>query len=598
VTPPRKIIDRIAPSDYATSKRQLILKLVSQLRRERQPFESHWQELSDFFKPRRARVQLADFNRTKRSRWIIDSTPALALRTLSSGMHSGMTSPARPWFRLSTSDPELDEFASVKRWLHDTARRMYGVLSKSNFYQSMPTIYGDAGGFGTSALLMDANEQDVIRTYTFPLGSFFFANDDELRTRVFAREWNMTVRQLAKRFGIQNCSEAVRDLYARGDEEVWVPVVQVIAPNEEYDPERMLAKDKPFYSCYFERGGGPGQSGSGNQQPNFGDENIGFLRESGYDEFPVMGFFWERAGEDVYGTDCPGMMALDDSKQLQQGERKSLKAVDKMIDPPMVGPTTLQAQRSSILPGDVTYVDERNGQGFKPAHEVRLSIQELEAKQAQTRQRINAALYADLFLMLYNLDQAPTQGRQPPTATEIAERHEEKLLVLGPVLEQANQDLLGPSIDRLFNEMGRRGLLPPPPPEVQGAELHVEYESVLHQAQKAVALGGLERFAGQMITLSEVDPSSLDKWDRDEFIDAYGDAAGVPPKLIVPDEDVMKIRQARAQAQKAQQAAELASKVAPAAQAMSQTDPTAGLLGAMGGAGGAPEGAGAGGLNG
>ena len=58
---------------------------------------------------------MSDTNKgDKRHRAILDNTGTRALRTLAGGMMAGMTSPARPWFRLTTANPELDEEQAVK----------------------------------------------------------------------------------------------------------------------------------------------------------------------------------------------------------------------------------------------------------------------------------------------------------------------------------------------------------------------------------------------------------------------------------------------------------------------------------------------------
>ncbi len=138
--------------------------------------------------------------------------------------------------------------------------------------------------------------------------------------------------------------------------------------------------------------------------------------------------------------------------------------------------------------------------------------------------------------------------RRNITATEIEERHEEKLLALGPVLEQLNQDLLDPLIDNTFAFMAQQGLIQPPPEEVQGAGLKVEYISVMAQAQKLVGLSGLERFAGFTMNMAQANPQVLQKLDFDQMIDMYGDMTSVPPSVIRSDEEVEQIRQAEAQA--------------------------------------------------
>jgi hypothetical protein len=292
------------------------------------------------------------------------------------------------------------------------------------------------------------------------------------------------------------------------------------------------------------------------------DEQAKMLRESGYDYFPVLAPRWEVSGEDVYGTSCPGMETLGDIRQLQLGEKRGAQAIEKMVNPPMVAPTALKTVRTSLLPGDITYSDEREGQkGFRPAHEVNPRIQELEMKQDQVRNRIRRAFFEDLFLMLASSD------RRQITAREVEERHEEKLLALGPVLEQLNQDLLDPLIDITFDIMLKQGLLPPAPQELEGVPLKVEYVSIMAQAQKLVGVSGLERFAGFVGNLVSQtgNPALLDKVDTDQLIDVYADQISVPSEVVRSDEDVAAMRQERAQAQQAQAQAATINEVAGAA---------------------------------
>ena len=80
------------------------------LDRERQSWFQHWRELSDNILPRRGQF-LSFAGQSDRGRKLngkmLDSTGTLAARTLASGLMSGVTSPARPWFRLTVGDPAL-----------------------------------------------------------------------------------------------------------------------------------------------------------------------------------------------------------------------------------------------------------------------------------------------------------------------------------------------------------------------------------------------------------------------------------------------------------------------------------------------------------
>ncbi len=541
--------------------------LRGQLELERASFVPHWRDLGDYILPRRPRFTITDTNKgERRSSKIIDSTATLAARTLRSGMMSGITSPARPWFKLTTPDQALAGFGPVREWLQDVTDRMNTVFLRSNIYNALPIIYGDIGVFGTAAMFIEEDFKDVIRAYPLPIGSYSIANDARLQVKVFIREFRMTVRQVVEKFAdigpggkvdLRNISAAVASMWLSNNREPWVNVVHIIQPNDLFDQESPLAKHKQFLSVYYERGlssanGGTLVSGSVDEGK--------LLRESGFDNFPVLAPRWEVTGEDSYGTNCPGMIALGDVKQLQTGEKRSLQAIEKKVNPPMIAPTALQRKKTSILPGDITYHDERDGlKGIRPAHDINFQITELEEKQNQARQRISRSFFEDLFLMLARTD------RREITATEVEEKVEEKLLALGPVLEQLNQDLLDPLIDITFGFMLKQGLIPEPPEELAGVALKVDYVSIMAQSQKLIGIGAVERFAAFSAQVGEARPSVLDKIDGDKLIDIYGDLTSVPAGIIRSDEEVAIIRENRALAEKEAQEKEDALLAAKAA---------------------------------
>lgn len=559
------------------TKRQRLEVLRSQLDLEYSSFRTRDRDLAEQFLPERARFNLTDGNRgERRNLQIIDGTGPMAVRTLSSGMMAGITSPARPWMRLTTPDPDLANFPKVKDYLWIVTQRLLAIFQKSNLYNSLPVLYEDLGVFGTAPMLAEEDFDSVMRFNTFGVGSYRIAKDHRGMVNTFVREFRMTIRQLVDKFGSETpdgkpdwskFSAYVKEQYDRGNYETWIDVVHVIQPNAEFDPRRLQSKYKRFESCYYERGTGGGMSGSYMRQ---GPDENKYLRESGYDMNPILCPRWSVTGEDVYGTKSPGTIALGDARQLQWGEKKIAKAIDKMIDPAMVGPTSLRGQKASLLPGDITFSDAAsNNGGFRPAHEVQFRLDFAEQKQEQVRGRVRRAFFEDLFLMLAN------DTRSGTTAREIEERHEEKLLALGPVYEQLNQDLLDPMVDLAFYYASRFDVLPPPPEELEGMDLKVEYISVMAQAQKLVGIGSLERFTGFVGQVAQVDPSALDKVNRDELIDQYGEALSVPPGIILSDDQVAEIRGERARAAQAREQAEMISAGAKAAKDLSQTDMSA-----------------------
>lgn len=546
----------------------------AQLELERSSFYAHWRDLSDFISPRRSRFFSTDRNRgDRRNQKIIDSSATMAVRTLRSGMMSGITSPARPWFALETANPDLMENGEVKEWLHDVTVHMSGTFLKSNLYNCLPVVYGDLGVFGTGAMLIEEDIDHVVRFYPFPIGSYCISNDERLKVNVFYREFNMTVRQIVAKFGVNpdkpleidwsNISSMVMSLWQSKQYEQWIIVRHFIRPNPDYDPAKFHSKFKKYQSVYYEAG----LNQEGNQNNAYDGTT---LSNKGYDYFPVLCPRWEVTAEDVYGTSCPGMDALGDIKQLQLGERRGMEAIEKMVRPPMVGPTHLRNQKTSILPGDITFTDEREGQkGFRPAFELNPRIVELSQKQEEVRQRIKKAFYEDLFLMLAESD------RREITATEIDERKEEKLLALGPVLEQLNQDLLDPLIHTTFMIEMRQGNLPPIPQQLHGQPIKIEYVSTMAQAQKLIGIEGIERFANFSGNVIQRDPSAAAKVDSHKLIEIYGDMLSVPPGIIRTDDQAQALIDQQQKAQAAQQKMQMLQQGAQTAQTLSQT-PTSG----------------------
>lgn len=542
------------------TKRQYHDRRLTALKAMRNPWEAHWFELAENTAPARLRLILnADEGRPDRKK-IVDSTGTFALRTLASGMHSGITSPARPWFRLTTFDPDLKDYAPVKTYLAQVETRMREVFQSSNVYNAFHWGYGDLGLFGQSCSILVEDEDKVIRMIPLLHGSFWLARDHRGVASTLYRQFSWTVERIVARFGYDACSQTIKNCYDRGDYDERFTVNHAIEPRMERQAGKIDRRNKPWLSNYWEDGG---KHAVGAQ----------LLEESGFDSNPIIAPPWELVAEDSYAI-SPGMDALPDIKMLQVMQMRAGEAIDKKVRPPMTGPVSMKNNPASLMPGSVTYVDDPTGRAYRAAIEVNLSLTELENKIMQTQNRIERSYYADLFLMLANME-----GIQPRNTMEIAERKEEKLLALGPVLENIYGGQLAPVIDRTYEILESRGLLPPPPDELQGTELKIEYISMLAQAQKAISTGSIERLFSFAGNLAAVNPSVLDKIDMDEGVDIYGDLLGAPPSLIVPDEQVKKVREGRAaEAQRAAQAEQMAMAApaiqqgADAARVLSETD--------------------------
>lgn len=511
-------------------------KRLENLRSERSTFIPLYQELSDYHLAHRGRFLTSDRNKGhKRNTKQVNNTSRMASRTLSSGLMAGITSPARPWFRLSTGDSALDDIQAVKVWLHKVQATMYKVFSQSNTYNSLHQLYSELGVFGTAAMGIFHDFKNVIWCKPYTVGSYMIGLNGQNVSDSFYLEYELTVAQVIKQFGIDNVSHDVKQRWQNGNSESWVKIVHAIEPNDDRDNMSPLAKDKAWRSVYYEQS----DKTRGGAQ---------FLRESGFDGFPIVTPRWDVTAEDVYATDCPGITALGDTKALQLGERRMYQALDKVVNPPLQGPSSMKNKiHGGVLgPNDIVWHSE-NSPGLRSIYDYRPDMNAIMTVNEKAEGRISRAFYEDLFLMLANSD------RRQITAREVAEKHEEKLLALGPVLERLHTELLDPLIDRTFTILQQNGVLPVPPPELQGRELSVEYVSVLAQAQRLVATGAIDRLTQFTGSIAAVWPDARHKVDAARAVDEYAESLGVDPSMIKSDEQVAQAveqeRQAAAQAQ-------------------------------------------------
>jgi hypothetical protein len=529
-------------------------KRLEALRSERATFIPLYRELSDYHLAHRGRFLTSDRNKGhKRNTRQINNTSRLSSRTLASGLMSGITSPARPWFRLGTGDKTLDDAASVKEWLRDVQDIMYKVYSSSNTYNSLHTLYSELGVFGTGCMAVFKDFDNVIRCKTYTVGSYMLGMNGQDITDTFYREYEISVGQAVKQFGVENVSSHVAKLWENGNSEAWVKVVHAIEPNDKRDGASPLASEKPVRSVYYEASN------------TTGDDK--FLRESGFDEFPIMAPRWDVTGEDIYATDCPGITALGDTKALQLAEKRKYQAIDKLVSPPLQGPASLKNKMKgeTLGPNEIVW-HEQTGAGLTSIYtNYRPEIEQIKDEILNVENRVQRAFYEDLFLMLAQTD------RRQITAREVAEKHEEKLLMLGPVLERLHTELLDPLIDRTFSILQANGVLPPPPPELAERELEIEYVSVLAQAQRLVNTGAIDRLAQFTSNLAAIWPDARHKFNAVQSVDDYAEALGVDPAIVNSDEVVKEMADAERQAQAQQQAAAQAEQLANMAKTASDT---------------------------
>lgn len=550
------------------------------LRTNRYGWWVHWRELADFILPRRYKWLITPNQMSRGSpinQHILDSTGTLAARDLAAGIMMGCSDPTKRWFRYKIRGVDSSMPGPVAIWLAQVEKLVSLILAESNFYDALAIFYFDLVVFGTAVLLIYEDYNNVINCYNPCLGEYYVDMDAQYRPVIFGREFTHTIGEAADYFGVQNLSPSSAALWAQGGTSLTreLVVAQFLEPNNdgrEYGIDRKFA----FRECYWEWGGSASPQGGSSYSP-------GLLRKRGFYESPAIIGRWDLVSNDAYGR-SPGMDALPDIKQLQLETKRLSQGIDKMVNPPLVGDVQLKNQPASLLPGGITYVSgvmANRHPGFAPVYTINPQVKEMMEQLMQVQQRINKTFYRDLF---QTISQFVT--RSNVTATEIDARRAEAMLMLGPVLERLNHEVFAPAHERVFGIASRAGILPKAPAEIQGANINVEFTSMIELAQMANKANSIQELMTLASQYAAVDPQMIDNLDMDMGFDMIANLKVGEPKLIRNAEQLKKIRDQRAEAAQQQQqneAAERANKLAAGAKTLSETNMPGGgsALGAL-----------------
>jgi len=528
-----------------TMQRREVLKI------EHSRYKPEWESVSDYVLGYRPSSLTGSDSKASRNELLYNEKAKEASKILVSGMQAGITSPARPWMQYGMEDRDLMDYGPVKEWLDNCQKITLSILARSNFYKAMLLTYRDISCFGVTAKGIYENFDDVARFEPYGIGSYFLGTDGERKTDALYREQRMSIGGMVKRFGRNAVSSTVKNLYDKGKVDSKVKIVHAIEKNDGREFNSPLAREMAWRSTYIEEGA----------------EGQKLLLVSGFESKPFTAPRWQADDDDVYSNSYPGIDCLNTNKSLQVEELDYAIAREKMHNPPLVGDASLRNSGADLIAGGITYVPNMSASGkpgLAPVYDVNPRINELVAAIKQKESRIDRAFYADLFLMITDLDRAQI------TATEIAERKEEKMLMMGPVLESLNTEEFDPEIDRVFNMAQKAGLFPPPPQELENVDLKIEYISVLHQAQKAVSTASIEATTAFAANLSVVWPEVRHKIKPMQAVDEYAQAKGASPKILRGDEEAQARVDAENQALAQQQAMEQGAGAAQTAKTLSE----------------------------
>ena len=527
-----------------TDKAKNLLKRYDRLKSQRQNWESHWQEVADYMQPRKADVTKTRSKGDKRTELIFDGSPLQSVELLAASLHGMLTNPSTPWFSLRFKQNDMENEDEAKEWLEDATEVMYAAFNKSNFQQEIFELYHDLITFGTAAMFIEEDDEDILKFSTRHINEIFIAENDKGRIDTVFRKFSLSARATIQKFGdvsINIATKANKDPYEE------VEILHAVYPRSDFDPKKQDKQNMPFESVYLDA--------------ESGDE----LSVSGFREFPFVVPRYLKASHEIYGR-SPAMTALPDVKMLNEMSKTTIKSAQKQVDPPLLVPDDGFMLPVRTVPGGLNFYRAGTRDRIEPLNigantPLGLNMEE------QRRNSIRNAFYVNQLMM---------QNGPQMTATEVIQRNEEKMRLLGPVLGRLQSELLKPLIDRAFALILRKNLFRPAPEFLAGTDIEIEYVSPLAKAQKSTELSSIMRAIEILGSLSNVAPV-FDHINMDKLVRHLADIVGVPQKILKPQSELNAERQQAAQQQEqmqqmqqVQQLAEAGGKVAPLAKALPQ----------------------------
>ena len=494
---------------------------LSRLQEKRSTWESHWQEVADVMLPRKAEITRQRARGDKRHTQIFDATAVHALELLAASLHGMLTSSANRWFSLRFKETGLNDSDEAKEWLEDATKRMYDVIAKSNFQQEIFECYHDLIAFGTSCLMIEEDQEDVLTFSARHIKEIYIQENRKGYVDTLYRRFKMSAQATVEKFGIENVSKEIVNVLKKAPFDD-IDLVHVIRPRLDFDPQKQDKANMPYQSIYFEYGSGH------------------VISIGGFKENPYVIPRYLKASTEQYGR-SPGMNALPDVKVLNKMVEHSLKAAAKQIDPPLLIPDDGMLAPIRMSPGSINYYRSGSRDRIEPLN--------INANTAVTLNSENQR--RDAINKMFHIDQLVVTENRNMTATEVLQRQEEKMRILGPVLGRLQSELLSPLVTRVFNIMLRNQLFMPSPDILTQQELNIEYVSPMALAQRGQELQSLMKGLELFGSLAQTMPV-MDYIDEDGLVKQIISILGLPAKVIKSDAQVQQLRAERAE-QEAQQ---------------------------------------------
>jgi len=503
-----------------------IMAHFESIKSDRGLLDTHLQEISEVIIPNSKGFNSTETPGKKLMERVFDNTPIWANEQLAGAVHGMLVNPFQRWFQLKMTNKPLNEERAVKLWLDEVEDIIYAVFADpvANFNSQSHSLFLELAAFGTSPMLIQPTPgiSPGIRYTALPLRQTYVLEGGDGTIDTAFIQLIMTVKQAIETYGEKNVSESMRK---KGLKQPFskVDIVVAIMPRILRDITRIDNINKPWASTHVEM------------------DTKHVVKESGFDFFPMLVPRWTKRSGETYGR-SPGMTALPDANMLNEQMRTHLRAMQKIVDPPLLVPDDGYLLPIRTAPSSLNFF--RTGQSKDDRIHPLITNANWQASNLEldsTRERILRAFFLDRFRL--------QKEKIEMTRAEAVIRKEEDLQQLSPTVGRLETEFLNPLIDKTFTTLQKAGRIPPPPPEItKNDAIGIEYVSAIARAQKADESNAVLRSIEVLTPIIQAQPDILDNFNGDEIARATEKWFGTPVKLYNSRDEVQQMRDQRQQA--------------------------------------------------
>lgn len=498
---------------------EMVVRKHERMKANRVNWDSHWDEVADYVIPRKDDVFGSRTKGEKKHNKLFTSISVHANEELASALHGMLTNPSTVWFGLSTGNDELDQNKDIKDWLQDTTKRMISVLNASNFQTEVHQNYLDLGAFGTTILRVEEDKDMVARFQARPIYEAYIDESYKGIVDTVSYEYKKSLRVLRQEFGMEMFEqdhEMMKDLI--NDPQKEETVIHLVMPREDFALYKLDESNRPFMSVHVLK------------------RNMKVLKQSGFFESPYIVPRWTKISGEIYGR-SPGMKALSDIKMVNAMKKAVIQGAQKVVDPPLQAPDDGVLLPLKTAPGKINYYRAGSKDRIEPL---------ITGSRPDLGEDIINNVKEDIRKAFF-IDQLQIRQADRMTATEVMQRREEQLRMLGPILGRQHFEFLKPLVDRLFGIMSRKKLFKPAPAELQGKDLEVKYTSQIARVQETSDADNVTRVFGLLSPIASAKPEVLDNFDADYMARHLSHKFGLPAGYMTGEQEVEQKRTAMAE---------------------------------------------------